>query len=340
LKLLTASRLKLGRECAAKERLSYEGRWRPVHEGEATRFGTLMHTGTEVWWKTGGDLDAALAAIDATLDADTDLFEFHKAKVLMRGYDKRWKRDLEDYEVIAVEVEFRAPLINPETMRPSRTWRIGGKIDAILRRRSDHAIVVREFKTTSDEIVTDGEQYWLKLSMDSQISFYVIGAESLGWPPEETMYDVIKKPGMRPLEATPEDKRKYTKSGELYAKQRLVPETPEEYAARIEADIEENPERYYRRRVIHRMESQIEDALFDFWQAAQTMTASHRAPRAVRNSESCFKWGRQCEFWTVCSMGVDPATLSTLHQLTNAHRELSEGDTPNESETDSSTATA
>lgn len=335
MKLLTASRLKLARECAQKERLTYRDGWRPAREGEALQFGTLMHSALEHWWTTRGDLDGAEAVLDASLSADMDLFEFQKAKAILRGYDARWKGDLELYDVLQVEAEFRAPLINPETMHPSRTWRVGGKIDAILRRRADGKVVVREFKTTSEEIATDDESYWLKLAMDSQISFYVLGAESLGFVPDETMYDVVKKPGLRPLMATPEEKRRYTiekrdkagnvtKPSQLYASDRDTDETVDEYGARIAEELAAAPERHFRRREIQRLESQIEDALFDFWQATQTMTASHRAPRAVRNSDACFKWGSQCAFWSVCALGSDPANLAHLRRVSNPHPELSQ----------------
>lgn len=332
--LLTASRLKTARECAAKERLAYRDGWRPVREGEALRFGTLMHFALEQWWLTRGDLAAAESAIDSTLNAETDLFNFQKAKEMLRAYHARWFADLELYDVLDVEVEFRAPLINPETMRASRTWGLAGKIDAILRRRSDGHVVVREFKTTSEEIEHDSENYWLRLSMDSQISFYIIGGEALGHTIDEALYDVMRKPGLRPLEATPEDKRKYRADGKLYATQREISETPEEYGARIAIELVESSQKYFRRREIPRIESQLEDAMFDCWQAVQAMTATHKAPRAVRNPDACFRWGSVCQFWTICSLGVDPETLSTLRRLPSPHPELSQGDT-NEPETSS-----
>ena len=40
------------------------------------------------------------------------------------------------YEVLAVEASFVSPLINPDTMAPSRTWNLAGKVDGVLRERS------------------------------------------------------------------------------------------------------------------------------------------------------------------------------------------------------------
>lgn len=330
MKLLTASRLKTARECAAKERLMYAERWRPVREGEALRFGTLMHSGLEVWWRTRGDLEAACLALREAASPDIDPFDFQKAQAILVAYHQCWFDDLKLYDVIAVEAEFRAPLINPETMHPSRTWVLAGKIDAILRRRSDGRVVVREFKTTSLDIEQDSEPYWLQLSMDSQISLYILGAESLGHQAEECLYDVVHKPGQRPLKATPIESRKYKKDGTLYAAQREIDETPVEYGARIAAELAENPDKHFRRREIPRLESQIEDALFDCWQATQTMTSSHRAKRAVRNPASCFAFSSQCPFWEVCSIGADPSQMSSLRQLSSPHPELSEGEESNE----------
>jgi hypothetical protein len=47
--------------------------------------------------------------------------------------------------------------------------------------------------------------------MDGQVSTYFDGAASLGLDVAGCIYDVIGKPGIRPLQATPVEARKYTK---------------------------------------------------------------------------------------------------------------------------------
>jgi hypothetical protein len=126
LPLISTSSTKAYRSCARKYFYSYELRRRPASESDALRFGTLMHRGLEVWWQTV-NLEAALHA----MAGEADPFERAKAEELMRGYHLRWKD--EPLDVLAVEAEFVAPLVNPDTGAPSKTWELAGKIDAIVR---------------------------------------------------------------------------------------------------------------------------------------------------------------------------------------------------------------
>lgn len=126
LPLVTSSSLKAYRSCARKYHYAYELRRRPVQTSDALRFGTLMHKGLEVWWSTC-EIGLALEA----MAVEADPFERVKAEELMLGYHVMWSE--EPLEVLAVESEFVAPLVNPETGRASRTWARGGKIDALVR---------------------------------------------------------------------------------------------------------------------------------------------------------------------------------------------------------------
>jgi hypothetical protein len=68
-----------------------------------------------------------------------------------------------------------------------------------------------EHKTHSDSIGI-ADVYWQNLSLDNQISQYVVGTESMfpGITVDEVVYDVLRKTLMRPARATPEADRKYT----------------------------------------------------------------------------------------------------------------------------------
>lgn len=71
-------------------------------------------------------------------------------------------------------------------------------------------IYVVEHKTTALEIGA-GSSYWRRLTLDSQISNYQVGCRSLGHVPTGVLYDVIRKPQIRPYKATPIEAREYTK---------------------------------------------------------------------------------------------------------------------------------
>jgi len=327
--LLTASRLRAFRKCARFESLEYVRGWRPVHEDDSLAIGSLVHLGLAAWWEADStnDADAPLvAALAAVAGRATDQWKQILCEELMRGYHARWIGARDRYEVLAIEQEFRAPMLNPETMAPSRTWRLGGKIDGALRvldpaEQLNGAAVVLEHKTTSEDIAPESD-YWTKLQMDHQLSIYIIGAEALGHAVDGALYDVLKKPAIRPLTATPEESRKYTKDGRLYANQREVDETPADFRARMREAIESEPERYFQRRYVPRTESQVRDFLFDAWQQGRAMREAHLASRAPRNPDACHQYG-QCPFWRLCSTGALPDDYpAEFQRVPNVHPEL------------------
>jgi len=69
---------------------------------------------------------------------------------------------------------------------------------------------VVEHKTTSYEIGA-GSPYWKRLTLDSQVSNYLVGARTLGHEPAGVLYDVVRKVRLRPSKATPVEAREYTK---------------------------------------------------------------------------------------------------------------------------------
>lgn len=213
----------------------------------------------------------------------TDPFDLARAEAMMIGYDARWGSEMDRYEVIAVEAEFRSPLVNPETGASSRTWQRGGKIDAIVREGS--RVLIVEHKTSGSDI-GPGSSYWRILKMDGQVSGYFLGADALGFRAEACLYDVLGKPALRPLKAN---------------QRRKVDETPAEYRERCIEAIAAEPGSYFVRGEVVRLSSEMEEACFDDWQTAQMMRESERLGRFPRNPDACMKWGRACDFFDVCA---------------------------------------
>jgi hypothetical protein len=194
--------------------------------------------------------------------------------------------------------------VNPDTGKDSRTYALGGTIGAIAR-LDDGLLYVVEHKTTSESI-DDGSEYWQRLRLDSQVSDYFVGARSLGYDVAGCYYDVIAKPRLSPLEATPPEKRQYTKKdGRLYAGQREADETPYEYRARLDASIAENAERYFARAIVARVEDEEIEAALDTWNTARDIREADLALRHPRNPDACKVWGQMCEFFAVCTREVD-----------------------------------
>ena len=198
--LYTASRLRVLRQCLRLHYYRYElGLVMP--QSDEARFGTVGHAALEAYLRTwqAGELDARLDAALTIVDQLDSEFDRVKLRLLLVAYHERW--GAEDWDILAVEVEFRYQL---------GEHLLGGKIDAIIRQRTDGRVYVLEHKFTGVETSLGGA-YWEKLTIDTQVSIYIDGATMLGYEVAGCIYDVLKRPGHEPLRATPPDRREYTK---------------------------------------------------------------------------------------------------------------------------------
>jgi hypothetical protein len=289
--------------------------FRSVSRVNSLKFGSAFHLGVETLLTS--DWDTGLAVSRAT-ESITDPFESVKLEVIIHGYAARWKG--EPLTVISVEKEFRGPLVNPDTGAPSKTFEQAGKLDAVVRDEV-HRDWIMEHKTSSEDISV-GTQYWEKLRIDSQVSTYYNGARSLGHEPAGVIYDVVKKPQIKPLKATPVEDRKYTKKDcKLYANQRDADETPEEFKARLVELYSESPDLYFVRGEVVRLEEEEMEAARDTWHIAKFIRESQLSNRWPRNPEACERYHRLCEFWPVCTKAAEIEDTSRFSRE-KPHQEL------------------
>jgi hypothetical protein len=319
-KLITTSESRCYRSCPRKRFYEYELGYRPVTRDDALHFGSLMHVALEAWWREPvARLAAALSAISWSEAGGLDRVV---AEELMRGYDSRWLA--EPLEVLAVEVEFATELRNPATGAASRTWRLAGKLDAVARDTRDGRVLVVEHKTAGVDIST-GSEYWRHLLIDDQVSNYFVGARSLGYDPVACIYDVIGKPKLRLLEATPIESRKYRKKdGKIYENQREEPETLDEFRARLRATIEADPARWFQRGEVVRLDEDEQDGAYDIWQTAKMIHESSVTGRHPRNPSACTSYGRTCAFFDVCTRTASLEDQTRFRRAEKQHEELSQ----------------
>jgi hypothetical protein len=352
--LLTSSRLKAARSCKRKHRIAYELGYRPATEAEELFFGALLHLALEAWWKAvqlalvpDEWLGRALAALSAER---ADPFVLAKAQVMIMGYHARWESEAAHFEVLGVEEQFECDIINPETGAPSRTWRLGGRLDVRVRDRRDNLVKFIEHKSSSED-VAPGTPYWRRLRMDGQVSVYFDGCEALGTPAAACIYDVLGKPRLHPgnvpltdehgnkivLDAKGERVRtaqgKWRQTGDTaqgYVVQ-TRPETVDEYKARLVEAITAEPDRYYARGEVVRLEQELRDARFDIWSMGKELRENELAGRAQRNPDACESYGRMCPYFDVCSGVASLDDPTRFRKVEHLHPELA-GATSSDSE--------
>jgi hypothetical protein len=191
-------------------------------------------------------------------------------------------------------------------------FRLAGKIDAMVR-LSDGRVALIEHKTTSQD-ATAGSDYRRALTLNAQVGIYFSGARALGISADVCVYDMLRKPSLDALRATPEESRQYTQpksracklckkhgkgatrhvedgiacidgrivtdpGGKLYANQRERDETPAEYEQRLLLAIMEEPDRYLVHAEIVRSDSELADLAWDLWHTAETITRTMETVR-------------------------------------------------------------
>jgi hypothetical protein len=279
-----------------------------------------MHGALEAWWRTKGsliELEVALDWLRNQSQAEWNTYEIVCAEELMKKYNELYCND--GYKTKVVEVEFVAPLLNPGTIAKSKTFELSGKLDAVAKKESRYFLV--EHKTTGDSIAPESD-YWAALSIDGQVSGYFVGADASGYDCIECMYDVIKRPDLRPHKATPLENRKYTKDGKLYATQRDTDEGELEFAYRLKEDIDSRPDHYFQRRIISRSSDDMVDYMYDMWATAREIRNSQLSGRWPRNPKACIRFGR-CEYFGVCTKCESIEDTSLFEKVENVHQEFS-----------------
>jgi hypothetical protein len=192
-------------------------------------------------------------------------------RAMVDGYRARWRDDKIVFLQHEIPFSFR---LYPKNVR------VSGVIDALAREGQDGDIVLVERKTTSQEI-SPGSAYWRRItSVDAQVSVYLLAARELRLHARKLVYDVIRKPALRERKGEP----------------------PEEFYARILEDMAARPEWYFQRAEIVRLEHEHEDFTRDI---IGTVAMMRKAPRpAPRNTDACFAFGRECDFFGVCAGNI------------------------------------
>lgn len=352
--LLTNSRMTCRKSCARKHHYRYNLGIRKGDTAKPLRMGSAVHLGLEC---LAGGCSFDHAAVAALADyevlprwANTDekvhewLVERETVANLLAGYHWYYEDDPDIAEYIAPEFSFEHPIRNPDTGSSSRTFRVAGKIDGIVRLK-DGRLAVLEHKTTGDDIGPDSD-YWKKLTIDQQISLYMVAARLSGHDVETVLYDVIRKPSIAPRQVPMLDgdglkivldengervlksDGKPRQSGDTQKGWKLLTQTEsaETFGDRLRQDIAERPDFYFQRREIPRLASDLAEFEHELWQQSVDIRESINTGRHYRNTSACTLMGT-CEYIDLCARGLGTDEVpSGFVRVSNVNPELGTGD--------------
>lgn len=275
----STSMVKCFKQCRKKYFLEYVKNLKPIQTPAALQLGTLYHKGIELLLNGMElpniklELEAAQrnACLDANADYDPILngIAFEMVKVFYResGYAS-WGID-------HVEKAFEVPTAYGK--------RLIGKIDVIANIHGNKFVV--DHKTTS-RWGEDGGEYLHSLLWDEQSTNYLYAYEQIyGEYAKGMLYVIIEKPTFKLSKATPLEKRKYTKTGALYASQREEDETPEEYLARVAEWYREKPRLHIH--LQHRTPAELEKQVHDLNLVFKDMADCEKSETYYRNPAAC-----------------------------------------------------
>lgn len=234
-----------------------------------------------------------------------------KAQGLMEGYDAKWIDA--GWITHAVEQEFHLPIVNPKTGARSRSFTQAGKKDGVIEHsKRPGSIYGLEHKTTSEDISDPNAPYYRRLAIDSQVSAYTLANWQEGVKIEGTLYDVIRKPGIRAKKLSKAERASFVADGMYFGKRfsndvrlefsgTVEIETPEMYAARLAHDCKERPDWYFQRRIIPRLDQDVQEYAEELWDVATEIRIAMGTKRWFRNSGACMLYNSPCPYLGICS---------------------------------------
>ena len=275
----TTSMVKCFKQCRKKYFLEYVENLKPIQTPKALELGTLYHKGIEhlLHGMDFADIAMELEAdqrsrcIDMAVDYDPIpvgvAVEMVKAFYRESGY-QHWR-------VEEVETKFE--------VSTGYGKRLVGKIDAIMR-QADKVLLI-EHKTTA-RWGRDGAEYLHGLLWDEQSTNYLYAyREQTGVAAAGIMYCIVEKPTIKPQLATPIEKRKYTRTGVIYASQRETDETAEEFLQRVAEWYAEAPRVHVH--FIYRTPAEIDNQVADLNLVFKDMAECEKNETYYRNPGAC-----------------------------------------------------
>jgi hypothetical protein len=271
-------------------------------------------------------LEAAIAVVDAEPE-----YTLRQATVraMLCGYDHKYGDQQDRYKIHRVEEFVSSPLYNPATGAKSRTFINAGIVDVDLEDGAGHGIM--DHKTTSDSIEDADGAYWQQLIVESQLDHYLLLKHINGEKADWAVWDVMRKPGIRPRALTKAEQKELEASGRYFGapfpadivRAALADgrESLELYEARLIAECVENNDRYFQRRRITRLAGAIATYAEELWDNGQEFVTTRQTKRRGRNSGACMNYGRACTYLPLCA-GHDTTDSGNWRPKAYVHGEL------------------
>ena len=293
MELLTYSTMSRFKNCRKKMYYRNILHLKPRIETTARDIGTAVHKGIET-----GNIEDALSIFADVFPNDqteSDALETNKVVVraMLEGYFARFGVGF-DAEEYLPETQFEIDIINPKTGAKSRSFKLAGKADGLVKRQGQWWLV--EYKTAGQI----GKAYIDKLYLDAQITTYIYALQRyLGIRIAGVIYRILRKPSI-----------KQTKK-----------ETINQYLDRLTADYKERPEFYFFEEKLYRSQDDLAEFEVELWDLTQDLLKCCRDGLWYKNTSRCGDWSA-CSYMPLCLQTPDAESLFVTREI---NEELEEG---------------
>ena len=319
----TYSMWSLFRNCRKAVDWRYLQQLVPLERDRNLHFGSIIHECLQAWHQ-GRDLAEVLALIDRLCpnrrQDENQRRDWHLATAMMSAYAKRYAAD--DIEVVALEKNFEAPIINPATGAASRSFVLAGKVDGIVRIQREHFIL--EHKTAAQ---IDGD-YLEKLWTDFQITIYAHYIEqTMGIPITGILYNVLVKAKLQQGKGETEEEFQErraellakSKTGKTTAKRKL-PESDEDFQSRL-AEKYADPAMFHRE-MLYLSRDRFDLLRSELWELTQAFLDARRRGVFYQNTAFCFNYQRPCAYFALCRSNGNTNVIDNFYQRVTPNEEL------------------
>lgn len=300
--IVTHSSLECFKQCRQKYFYRYISGICPVQKSNALEFGSQMHLILQHLFEcieaqqTKGDTEyePKESVIDRLCQmveiADIEVTDRAKLKGLIIGYvNKYYDSDCQEYEVVDVEHEFSFKMTNYQN---PYTPTFVGKVDGIVKRKSDGKYFILEHKTAA---VVD-EDYIAQKQIDSQTMTYACFIqETMGIKVSGAIHDIITKQKIR------------LKKGETEEQfcQRLIDDVTDDNFNRIIVEFDESEMIGF----VSELDNAIEDVVF--------------CDKYYKCTGQCIGRYGACEYLPLCRNKCNLRGLEELYEQHKPHEEIS-----------------
>lgn len=297
--IITYSSLECFKQCRQKYFHRYMAGICPVIKSNALEFGSQMHLILQHLFESieaqqlngGAEYEPKESVIDRLCQmvdiADMETIDRAKLKGLIIGYVNKWyESDCKEYEIIDVEREFSYEI--------DRFYhhRFVGKVDGIVKRKSDGKYFILEHKTAA---IVD-EDYVAQKQIDSQTMTYACFIqETMGIKLSGAIHDILTKQKIRLKKS----------------------ETEEEFCQRLIDDVTDDN---FTRIVIEFDEQELAGFVIELEGAINDLC---HCDSYYKCTGQCIGRYGACEYLPLCRNKCDLSGLEELYDVRKPHEEIS-----------------